>query len=137
MQDWLKNDNILTEIQHGLRKNKSTVSAIVQLLNDIYGYINRKVNTYIIFLDLKQAFDTVSHVKLVGKLRALGMDMGTLLWFNSYLTNRQQCVKMDNAISRLLPIRYGVPQGSILGPILFSLYINEIASIVDCGIVCR
>ena len=72
---------------------------------------------------------------MIGKLRAMGMDVTTLSWFESYLTNRQQCVRLNNVTSTMLPILYGVPQGSILGPILFSIYINEIADIVDCGIV--
>ena len=61
LQAWIENNNILTEIQHGFRKNKSTISAIAQFLNDIYTIINRKLNPYVIFLDLKKAFDTVSH----------------------------------------------------------------------------
>ena len=65
----------------------------------------------------------------------MGLDKDTLQWFESYLTNGQQCVNINGSTSDLLPIKYGVPQGSILGPILFSLYINEIANIVDCGIV--
>ena len=93
------------------------------------------MNPYIIFLDLKKAFDTISHTKLLGKLGAMGLDEDTLRWLGSYLTKRQQCVKVEEAISGLIPILYGVPQGSILGPILFSLYINKIANIVDCGIV--
>ena len=99
--------------------------------------VNKKMNPYVIFLDLKKAFDTVSHIKLLRKLRVMGLDEATLLWIESYLTNRQQCVNVHGRTSAagLLPIRYGVPQGSILGPILFSLYINEITNIVDCGIV--
>ena len=135
LQEWINNNNILTENQHGFRKSRSTISAIAQLLNDVYAYINSKVNPYIIFLDLKKAFDTVSHTKLIVKLGAMGLDEETLCRLESYLTNRQQCVKVDDVISDLLPISYGVPQGSILGPILFSLYINEIVNIVDCGIV--
>ena len=135
LQSWLENNNILTEIQHGFRKNKSTISAIAQLLNDIYTHINRGVNPYVVFLDFKKAFDTVSHLKILHKLRLMGLDELTLSWLESYLTNRQQCVKVNGSISGLLPIVYGVPQGSILGPILFSLYINDIVNIVDCGII--
>ena len=134
LQAWIEN-NILTEIQHGFRDNKSTISVIAQFLNDIYTIINKKMNPYVIFLDLKKAFDTVSHIKLLSKLRAMGLVEDTILWLESYLTNRQQCVNVNGMTSDLLPIRYGVPQGSILGQILFSLYINEIANIVDCGIV--
>ena len=92
-------------------------------------------NPWVIFLDFKKAFDTISHLKLINKLQKLGLDLITLSWFNSYLSHRQQCVKVNNNISGQLPITYGVPQGSILGLILFSIYINEIANIVNCGIV--
>ena len=135
LQNWLNSNKLLTEVQHGFRKNKSTVSAIAKFLNDIYTIINQRRNPYIIFLDFKKAFDTVSQSKLLYKLKLMGLDLLTLQWFESYLTNRQQCVKINNSTSNLLPILYGVPQGSILGPILFSIYINEIANIVDCGIV--
>ena len=135
LQTWIMNNNILSDCQHGFRKKKSTISAIAQLLNDIYTHINRRVNPYIIFLDLKKAFDTISHVKLLTKLETMGMDVATLSWFSSYLTGRQQCVKLNDETSNTLSISYGVPQGSILGPILFSIYINDIANLVDCGIV--
>ena len=135
LQIWINNNNILSKSQHGFRKKKFIVSAIAQLLNDIYTHINNRTNPYVIFVDLKKAFDTISHEKMIGKLQAMGMDQLTLSWFTSYLTNRQQCVKLEKETSRVLPIAYGVPQGSILGPILFSLYINEIANIVDCSIV--
>ena len=93
------------------------------------------MNPYVVFLDFKKAFDTVSHLKIIHKLRLMGLDELTLSWLESYLTNRQQCVKVNGSISGLLPIVYGVPQGSILGPILYSLYINDIVNIVDCGII--
>ena len=72
------------------------------------------MNPYVIFLDLKKAFDTVSYIKLLSKLRAMGLVEDTLLWLESYLTNRQQCVNVNGMTSDLLPIRYGVPQGSIM-----------------------
>ena len=77
----------------------------------------------------------MSHTKLINKLRAMGLDEEILPWFESCLTNRQQCVNVNGVTSDLLTILYGVPQGSILGPILFSLFINEIADIVNCGLV--
>ena len=135
LQNWMGINNILSSCQHGFRKNRSTISAISHFLNDIYNYINEMKNPYIIYLDLKKVVDTISHKKMVHKLRELGLDQNTVSWFNSYLINRQQCIKVNDGISDILPITYGVPQGSILGPILFSIYINEISNIVNCGIV--
>ena len=135
LQNWLTSNDILTKNQHGFRKKRSTISAIATLLDEIYKNINNNRNSYIIFLDLKKAFDTISHVKMIYKLQAMGLDIRTLSWFESYLTGRRQCVKLNSMTSDTLPITYGVPQGSILGPTLFSIYINEIANIVNCGIV--
>ena len=135
LQEWLSENEILSAAQYGFRKKKSTVSAITSFLDAIYKNINNKNDPWIIYLDLKKAFDTISHEKMIEKLCGLGLDGATLDWFRSYLIDRWQCVKLNNMISNILPITYGVPQGSILGPILFSIYINEIAKIVNCGIV--
>ena len=134
-QCWILDNKLLSEVQHGFRKRKSTVTAIAALLNELYNNINLNKNSLIIYLDLKKAFDTISHEKMLDKLCALGLDGLTLEWFRSDLSGRHQCVKLNNMLSDRLPITYGVPQGSILGPILFSIYINDIADIVNCGIL--
>ena len=87
------------------------------------------------YLDLKKAFDTVSHSKLLERLRKMGLDDLTTQWFQSYLSERTQCVIMNNMTSKLLPLTYGVPQGSILGSIFFSIYINEISEILSCNVI--
>ena len=88
-----------------------------------------------IYLDLKKAFDTVCHKTLLYKMRNMGLDQNTFDWFDSYLTGREQQVKLNGACSNYLPVKYGVPQGSILGPTLFSLYINDLVKFVNCDIV--
>ena len=135
LQKWLADNKVLSRNQHGFRKKKSTISAIALLLDSLYREINENRNVYIVYLDLKKAFNTISHDRMISKLQALGLDVMTLSWFKSYLSNRRQCVKLNNLTSDTLPITYGVPQGSILGPILFSIYINEISKIFNCGIV--
>ena len=70
-------------------------------------------------LIVKKAFDTISHSKLICELNEMGLDGNSVSWFKSYLNGGQQCTKVNNGISDILPISYGVPQGSILGPILF------------------
>ena len=88
----------------------------------------------VVFLDLKKAFDMVDHAILARKLQSLGVSDVCLPWFVSYLSNRQQSTKVENVRSDSKPISHGVPQGSILGPLLFSVYINNLCDMVElCG----
>ena len=80
-------------------------------------------------LDLSKAFDSIHDETLLMKLRTLGVSDGTLSWFASYLSDRQQRVRINSSLSNSLTIRHGVPQGSILGPLLFNLYINDLPSV--------
>jgi hypothetical protein len=88
-----------------------------------------------VVLDLQKAFDTVNHAILLGKLRALGMTDSSIRWFESYLTGRTQVVDVDGVHSGPKEITCGVPQGSILGPLLFLVYVNDMVAVVDCKLL--
>ena len=125
--------NLLSEAQFGFRKNHSTATCILRLLDTIYTGMENGMMTGVIFLDLKKAFDTVNHCILLNKLRTFGISQKTIDWFRSYLTGRFQAVKHRGVTSEYLEITCGVPQGSILGPLLFIMYINDMVEYVqDC-----
>ena len=112
--------NILEKYQSGFRRNHSTETALLKILNDTR--CNHKL-TVLVPLDLTVAFDTVDHHILLNRLRNLVGLFGTVFnWFASYLTDRYFFVSMDTCSSETHEIKCGVPMGSILGPILFNLY---------------
>ena len=88
-----------------------------------------------VLMDLQKAFDTVDHNVLLQKLRALGLHEQSILWFKSYLTGRQQVVDINGTISSKKSISCGVPQGSILGPLLFLVYVNDMVGVVSCKLL--
>ena len=83
----------------------------------------------VVLLDMSKAFDSISHTVLLQKLQALGVSSPSLDWFHSYLTGRCQRVRIHDTVSDLLPLKYGVPQGSILGPVVFTIYVNDLLSV--------
>jgi hypothetical protein len=91
--------------------------------------------TGMVVLDLQKAFDTVDHKILLGKLSAIGLNENSVKWFESYLTDRSQVVDMDGTHSSMEKITCGVPQGSILGPLLFLVYVNDMVSAVNCKLL--
>ena len=125
---FLEKTNILTDSQYGFRKKRNIMCAVESFLNEIHKSREMKVETYGLFLDLSKAFELVHHRKLIQKLESYGIRGHASMWFRSYLANRQQFVQLGGTVSETRPISCGVPQGSILGPILFLLYINDLPS---------
>lgn len=126
--NYINRYNILNNKQFGFRPNHSTYMAIVELVNKVCNAVEKNENTVGIFLDLSKAFDTIDHHILLYKLEYYGFRGIVLEWFKNYLTNRKQYVSYQSVNSELQDIKCGVPQGSILGPLLFILYMNDITS---------
>ena len=133
LQSFLSENNLLSINQSGFRPKHSTTTATMLVVNDIANALDEGKHCAALFIDLSKAFDTVDHDILLSNLSFIGLGPDACRWFSNYLMDRTQAVMVDGVKSEPLALLKGVPQGSIIGPLLFSLYINNIGdSIRKC-----
>jgi hypothetical protein len=129
--DHLEEYNILSSFQHGFRSNHSCESQLLITLEDLAQNIDHGLQTDVLILDFQKAFDTVPHQRLLRKLDHYGIRGNILNWISNWLTSRTQRVVVDGETSKPVHVKSGVPQGTVLGPLMFLIYINNIADETD------
>ena len=128
---YLEDRKLLTDVQHAYRKGHSTQTCLNEIVNYIYEENDKGNIVGIASLDLSKAFDSINHDLLLQKLSKLGLGEESLYWCKSYLTDRKQQTRFSNFISTIETVTSRVPQGSILGPILFICFVNDLPEVFE------
>ena len=135
LMSFLNSYTLLHKQQSGFREGHSTESALILMIDSWLKAINDGKFVGCLMVDFRKASDVVDHNLLLQKLRLYKCDENSLSWFNSYLSNRTQMVSINNKVSSSEPIKFGVPQGSILGPLMFLIFINDLPLVLENTII--
>ena len=134
--EYVELKRLFQDTTSGYRKGHSTTTVLLRIRDDIIRAMKKGELTLIAFADFSKAFDTVDYSIVIRKLHAIGLSKTALLWILSYLSNRQQFVQVNDKQSRLKDVLFGVPQGSVLGPVIFNLYANDMQDCLRDGPTC-